>query len=708
MKFELTFLRSKVAQRIFFLFISCALLPIIILTVISLVSVTGELRDQSLKRINRASNSMAQEIIQRFGLLNDDMRVMASNLRTNPNQDYYYIPEESSSDRQPRFKGLILIAEDGTSRTLFGHIPNPPELTLETQEKIQDNMTAVITEYRENHQVQIFLAVSLDPKLHRQDVLLAEISHDFILSALHEDFLPVSTQVCVLDQSNNILRSTLLPPIEFPDKAQLQMEERQASLFEWSHRGNNYLAGFRPIILPGYAFTAKDWKLVLSELKADVFKPIGSVWSQFPLVVLAALWFVLFLSVIQIRRSMVPLEKLKEGTKRIAKREFESRVVVTSNDEFEEVAESFNSMASQLGKQFKALVTMGDIDRAILSELDTEKIVNTLVARVREVFPCKCTAITVVDPGSPETAQTYIGEGDDQSEHEKLVEKVKITPEEMQTLRENPETQWITLDENLPQYLAPLAKRGIKSFLVLPLFLKEGLAGIISLGYIKQPKFSQEDLDNARRLGNQVAVAFSNAKLMEELNELNWGTLKALARTIDAKSPWTAGHSERSAKLALKIGKVMRLSQKELDDIQRGGLLHDIGKLGIPPEILDKTENLTPEEEELMHKHASLGARILEPIAAYSEVIPIVLQHHELLDGTGYPNGLTGEAISLGARIFVVADHYDALISDRPYRKALDRKSAIKYIKERTGIKFDSKVVDAFLEVMAKEKKKQK
>ncbi len=704
MKFELTFLRSKVAQRIFFLFISCALLPIAILTVISLVSVTGELREKSLSRLNRTSNTMCQEIIQRFGLLNDDIKVMASNLRINPNQDYYYIPEETTSDRQPRFKGLLLVASDGKSRTLFGHIPNPPELSPEIKEKIRNNMTAILTDYRGNNQIRIFMAVSLDPERQSRDVLLAEISRNFVLSALHDELLPVSSHVCVLDQSNNILHSTLLPPLEFPDGAQLQMEQRHFSLFEWSHRGKEYLAGFRPLILPGYTFTAQDWKLVLSELKSDVFKPMGVVWERFPWIVLAALWFVLFLSVIQIRRSMVPLEKLKEGTKRIAKREFASRVMVTSNDEFEEVAESFNSMASQLGKQFKALATMGDIDRAILSVLDTKKIVNTLVSRVREVFPCKSTSITVINPGSPETAQTYIG--DDQSEQEKLVEKVKITSEEMHVLRENPETQWITLDENLPQYLTPLAKQGIKSFLVLPLFLKEGLAGIITLGYIKQPKFSQEDLDNARRLANQVAVAFSNARLIEELNELNWGTLKALARTIDAKSPWTAGHSERSAKLALKIGKAMRLSQKELDDIQRAGLLHDIGKLGIPPEILDKTENLTPEEEDLMHKHASLGARILEPIAAYSEVIPIVLQHHELLDGTGYPNGLIGEAISLGARIFVVADHYDALISDRPYRKALDRRSAIKYIKDRSGIKFDTKVVDAFLEVMAKEKKK--
>ena len=703
MKLELTFLRSKVAQRIFFLFISCALLPISIMAVVSLTSMTKELRDQSRERLRQTSHNMSQGIYERFELLNDDMKVIASNLTANPNQTYYYIPQESESDREPRFRGLILIAEDGSTTHLFGHISNPPELPFETKEEIREGMTGIITEYREKRQPRIFMAISLNPKLLRRVVLLGEISPDFIWFSFQTEYLPSSTQVCVLDKSNNILRSTMPPPLSFSDEARLLMEENQHSQFEWTHRRKDYLAGFRPIML-GNRYAAENWKLVLSELKDEVLQPINIPRFWIPLVILASLWFVLFLSVIQIRRSMVPLERLKEGTKRLAKREFDSRVVITSNDEFEEVAESFNSMASQLGKQFKALVTMGDIDRAILSVLDTEKIVNTLVARIQEVFPCKSTSITVVNPGSSATAETYIG--DDQKGEEKQVETVKITPEEMQTLRENPETQWITLDENLPQYLAPLAKRGIKSFLVLPLFLKDGLAGIISLGYVKQPKFSQEDLDNARRLANQVAVAFSNARLIEELNELNWGTLRALARAIDAKSSWTAGHSERSTKLAIKIGRGMGLNQDELDDLRRAGLLHDIGKLGIPAEILDKAGNLTSEEEELMRKHPSLGARILEPIAAYSEAIPIVLQHHEFYDGMGYPNGLMGEAINLGARIFVVADTYDALISDRPYRKALDHKGAIKYIKEGAGSRFDPKVVDVFLKVMVKEKKK--
>lgn len=704
MKLELIFLRSKVAQRIFFLFIACALLPISIMAVVSLTTMTSELRAQSRERIHQNSRTMGQDILQRLELLNDDMRVIASNLMANPNQTYYYVPQESESDREPRFKGLLLIDRDGTTRYLYGHISNLPRIPPEAKEEILGGKTYIITEYNENYQTRIFMAIALNLELQRKDVLLAEISPDFIWFSLQEEYLPASTHVCVLDKSNNILLSTLLLPISFPDKIQRQMEERRPSQFEWSHRGKKYLAGFQPITLSGFKYFAEDWKLVVNEPKEKVLQPLNVPKYWIPLVVLASLWFVLFLSFIQIRRSMVPLERLKEGTKRLAKREFDSRVVVTSNDEFEEVAESFNSMASQLGKQFRALAAMGEIDRAILSVLDTEKIVNTLVTRIREVFPCKSMSMTVVNPRSIDKAKTYIGEDEDGKERH--VETVQITPEEMQTLRENPENLLIALDENLPHYLAPLANRGIKSFLVLPLFLKEGLAGIIALGYIKQPKFSQEDFDNARRLANQVAVAFSNARLIEELNELNWGTLRALARAIDAKSSWTAGHSERSTKLAIKIGKTMGLVQEELDDLRRAGLLHDIGKLGIPAEILDKTGNLTAKELDLMRKHTSLGARILEPIAAYSEVIPIVLQHHEFYDGTGYPNGLIGESINLGARIFIIADTYDALISDRPYRKALDHKSAIKYIKEGAGSRFDPKVVDAFKKVMSKEDKK--
>ncbi len=199
-------------------------------------------------------------------------------------------------------------------------------------------------------------------------------------------------------------------------------------------------------------------------------------------------------------------------------------------------------------------------------------------------------------------------------------------------------------------------------------------------------------------------MALSNAQLIEDLNKLNWGTLRALARAIDAKSPWTAGHSERGTQIALKIGKKLGLSKDEIDTLNRGALLHDIGKIGIGAEILDKEGKLTKKEIKLMNEHARLGATILAPIAAYADVIPIVLQHHEHFNGTGYPDGLAGEDISLGARILAVADRFESLTADRPYRKALDQKIAIEFMKERWVSEFDPEVFQAFLEVMEQDK----
>jgi putative nucleotidyltransferase with HDIG domain len=353
-----------------------------------------------------------------------------------------------------------------------------------------------------------------------------------------------------------------------------------------------------------------------------------------------------------------------------------------------------------LGKQFKTLTSIAEIDQAILSTLDTRKIVNTLLTHMPDVFPCDCVSVTLTGSDGPDVGRIYIRESKPGSIIQ--VETIHLPPMVMEKLHDHQEGFFIT-DGNVPEYLIHLAKLGIKSFLVLPIFTKERLSAIIRLGYFTPPAFNQDDLDQARQLADQMAVALSNASLIEELNQLNLGTLTALARTIDAKSPWTAGHSERVTKLALKIGKVLGFGPKELDVLHRGGLLHDTGKIGTPAEILDKTGGLTDEETQLMHAHVHIGARILEPIAAYADVIPIVLQHHEWFDGKGYPYGISGEAINLGARIFAVADYFDALTSDRPYRSGMDPKRVIESIKQEVGHQFDPKVVQAFLKVMAQE-----
>jgi putative nucleotidyltransferase with HDIG domain len=189
------------------------------------------------------------------------------------------------------------------------------------------------------------------------------------------------------------------------------------------------------------------------------------------------------------------------------------------------------------------------------------------------------------------------------------------------------------------------------------------------------------------------------------LDELNWGTLKALARAIDANSEWTAGHSERVTELALSLGRILGLSRKDMDNLHRAALLHDIGKIGTPAVLIDKSEPLTEEEYRLVREHPVIGARILEPIEPYAEVLPIVRQHHEWFNGEGYPDGLAGEAITLGARILAVADVYDALSSQRPYRPAMTPEEALGVIRERSGTHFDPHIVEAFVRVAAEKER---
>jgi len=700
MKFEGAFLRSKVGLRIFLLFICCALLPIAALAVLSFSHVTKQLEEQGQRRLHQSSKEMGMAIYERLMFLEDEIRVVAARIST---RSYHMVPipsREFGEHLKERFKGLVLITDSGESVPLCGQIKNRPELNPKEKQHIRSGGTLVSSMYDPVHSGRIFMSMGLDPGNPKRGILLGEIEATYLWGTSVEHPLPSMTELCILDNSNNVLFSALPGPVSFPEEVGLKMARSASGQFEWVYEKKKYLARYWSIFLQGQYF-APRWTVVMSQSKSDLLAPMANFKEIFPLVILMSLFVVLLLSVIQIRRSLIPLGKLQEGTRRIAARDFDSRVAIRSNDEFEELAASFNMMAGQLGKQFNTMTTLAEIDRAILSSLETEKIVDVVLNRMHDVLPCDCVSVTLLDSNGKMTARTYIGNG--KPDDEKRAEMINLTPEEIKELTDHPENELVEVEEMPPNYLAPLARHGIKSFLVLPIILKKGLSGIIALGYAKSPVLSQEDFLRARELANQMAVAMSNAQLIKELNELNWGTLTALARAIDAKSHWTAGHSERVTKLALKIGQTLGLTQEEMDTLHRGGLLHDIGKLGIPGHILDKAGRLTDEEEKLMHEHVRLGARILEPITAYAEIIPIVLQHHEHFNGAGYPDGLAGGTISLGARIFAVVDSFDALTSDRPYRQALDRKYTIEVIRQGAGSRFDPNIVQAFLEVMAHE-----
>jgi len=191
--------------------------------------------------------------------------------------------------------------------------------------------------------------------------------------------------------------------------------------------------------------------------------------------------------------------------------------------------------------------------------------------------------------------------------------------------------------------------------------------------------------------------------LFQELKDLNWSTITTLARTIDAKSPWTAGHSERVSQMSVAIARTMGLGEVEIEQLYRGGLLHDIGKIGVPLTIIDKKGRLTDEEMAVMKSHVTIGAKILEPLTALEDVLPIVLYHHERFDGKGYEAGLAGTDIPQLARILCVADSYDAMRSDRPCRAGRAPDETLEEIALCAGSQFDPEAVEAFVEYMSSE-----
>jgi putative nucleotidyltransferase with HDIG domain len=189
----------------------------------------------------------------------------------------------------------------------------------------------------------------------------------------------------------------------------------------------------------------------------------------------------------------------------------------------------------------------------------------------------------------------------------------------------------------------------------------------------------------------------------KDLEEMFLQATIAMGNALDAKSPWTKGHSERTVHYAEKIACKMGLSHEDMHNLTIGGLLHDIGKIGTYDNLLHKTEKLTEEEFSIIKKHPEEGVKILESIKQLEKIVPIIRYHHERYDGKGYPDGLAGADIPLLARIVHVADSYDAMTADRPYRSALSHEQVIEELKRNAGTQFDPEVVDVFLSILTEE-----
>lgn len=233
--------------------------------------------------------------------------------------------------------------------------------------------------------------------------------------------------------------------------------------------------------------------------------------------------------------------------------------------------------------------------------------------------------------------------------------------------------------------------------IALPLKIKEQMIGILYLASNEKLRYDHQHIEFFQLLAEVVSSGIFNSRLYDDMEQSYLQTVGAMANAVEAKDPYTRGHSERVAKLSAAMADVLGLSKQEKEHLQFAALLHDVGKIGIDRHIIRKKEHLNKSEEQEMRSHPEHGVRILSPIHFLKPTLAAILHHHENFDGTGYPAGLKGGEIPFKARILCVADAWDAMRSDRPYRKALSIEKAKEEMLRCAGIQFDPEVVAALI-----------
>jgi putative nucleotidyltransferase with HDIG domain len=685
MRIEGRFLNSRLGRRLFIIFCICALVPLLLTAGVTFIQVKNQLANQNATNLQLISKALGMSVYERMILISGELERTQILLENLPPEKFFV-----RKDLDSMLFTLIYKDNSKNLKTLLKTKKSKPVPKKYIQNLKSSEKTSIFIEKSESGFSRIFMIKTLDTDKLEPEFLIGEINAEFLWKIGSETTIPPGTELVVIDQSKNIIISSLKNPKNCisafnSDKT----SERQ---FNWSDNKNHYIARYWTIFMES-RFNCEPWTVISSRDKKHFSSSVLFFQKIFPLILILSFLVVIFFSMVNIRKILIPLEKLKSGIKEISNSNLNAKINVKSNDEFQEVAKAFNDMASQLQKHFKAINTNSEIDRAVLSSLEPEIIIQKMLSGILELLFCKSANICLA--GHDEQSKGFCFSLSLNKNPELKKEPLFFDENQLKLLLNGKRFVYLKNSPKNNLCITPFISSS-NNLAIIPVFIKNNIHAFINLEYPPEILDIGDDIVHAVQLADQMGVALANSNLVSQLDEMAEGTLRALARTVDANSPWTAGHSERVSEMCEKIAQTMKLAPYRIDNIVRAALLHDIGKVGISTTILDKPDKLTDEEYSVIKEHPDMGARILEPIKVYKDVIPIVRQHHEQFDGNGYPDGLLGNEIVIEARIMAVADVYDALISDRPYRKGWDRKKVIDFILEKSGSHFDPQVVKAF------------
>lgn len=404
------------------------------------------------------------------------------------------------------------------------------------------------------------------------------------------------------------------------------------------------------------------------------------------------------------------LERLQRAAEKVAAGDLKARVAVGRPDELGRLIDVFNRMVERLRRlmgaldhdvreQSEQLGHMVEMSRLLVTSDNLPGVLQEMVRTLTESVKVTSGRILLIDPEDKDLLQEQaayperpLSEAPPKNSH------LDACPS-LQALLHEGKPAILRQDDVLTPAERSLLLFGASQWVMcLPIMHQSKTLGVVLLNEFRSEK--REPVDERRQhyaetLTQELAAAIVNIRLNDQMVSQIEESVFALAEAVDKKSAWTAGHSHRVARYARRIGEAMGLSSEELEQLYRAGLLHDIGKIGTPGTILNKEGELLPGEYAELQRHPADGAEILARVNSFRPLIPIVRHHHEHFDGSGYPDGLAGEEIPLLARVMAVADAYDAMTSDRPYRAGMAHDEAIRRLLASAGRQFDPAIVEA-------------
>jgi len=403
-----------------------------------------------------------------------------------------------------------------------------------------------------------------------------------------------------------------------------------------------------------------------------------------------------------IRRSMMALSRISKNAIIIADGDYNKRIEEVTEEEIGRIASSFNKITSELQNKIKQLEQskrlLNNIGSAVTSMKGIENLLELILQTLVNGTEARSGAIFIIDKEENRLfMKAAFGMPD-------FADKIRLDPDKgligrVVALKKIESV--FDVSRNAAAYFEFKNKLAEDSIMASPLVYKDDILGIIIIcDKIQKKPFSSDDIVLLSNVSAQTAIAMKNFMLNEDVEKTYLETITALAIAVEAKDPYSRGHIERVANYAQRLGKEMKLDEEMMKILKNGAILHDVGKIGIRDGVLKKNGPLNEEERKEMRQHVIIGVNIIKPIRSMSALSDLVRYHQEFYDGSGYPDGLKGEEIPLTARIIKVCDAYDAMTTDRPYRKAMSREDTRKELIKKSGIEFDSKIVEKFLNVI--------